>query len=552
MSQKHIQSTSADTDKTQLSLTNNRFLIIRLVLASIIFAASLILRLPGFAQVLTLAVSAVLAGYDIVFQAVSAVENGGFLDLPVLVIAVAFLSFFIGFGIEGTAVILLFQIGMLLLRYAADHVRKTALESLHTQNEEIVSHLHTLAQDESGTFMELENVMRSSAGGVLRLAMILAVACAVAMPLITSLSFRISIHRALMILMIATPFSVIVSIPIAGYVGLCRCAGQGIVFGNAYSMEAAADVSVAVFDKSIICSDQIPGIVTMRSDVLDYNTFLSFVAHAVYYSDQPFSRAISAVFDQEYKLEVITDFQDLPGCGVALSVDGIPVTFARADYLRNKGLELPEDDEAENAVGTVFYMFAANRPMGKVVFSSEINQNLEHLVSEMKTVGIERCVLLSEDGREAEQHYADELDFTELYAESDTKKKYQIIREIVHHTKDAVLFVYSSAFEEHSDAAIDIRADRRAKTADAIVLPEAIAQLPQIKPISRRVREICIENALFAFLLKAVLVFLSIIGYCNLWLVILIDLAAAILTVFNSSRAANESFRNNLQYKLGR
>ena len=51
---------------------------------------------------------------------------------------------------------------------------------------------------------------------------------------------------------------------------------------------------------------------------------------------------------------------------------------------------------------------------------------------------------------------------------------------------------------------------------------------------------------------KAVLIFLSIIGYCNLWFAIFIDFAAAVATVLNTIRVTSESFRSKLRYKMGK
>lgn len=550
MSQKNRKTTSGETDTAKLSATLHHSTVIRLVIASIIFAASLILKLPGFLGIVLLIAASLLAGYDIVLKAADAVETGSFLDLPVIVIVASFLSFFIGFGIEGAAVILLYQISALLLRYARDHVQKAALELLPEHDGEIVSHLQKAADQEDGSGMSIESVMHASAGTILKFAMAFAVVYAVALPLLTSMSFRISIHRALTMLLIATPFSVIVSIPVAGFVGLCRSARQGAVFEEAGSLEAVTDASAVVFDKDGVFSDQNPRVVAIHSDTMDYDSFLRFVAHALYYSEQPIAKAVAALYDQSYKLELIEDFREIPGCGVALSIDGIKLTFAEENFLRSRGLTLPE--EGDRSVGETYYMIVAGRPMGKVIFSSQLNQNLENLVSDIKSAGFERCALLSEDSREAVQDFAEKMGFSELYAECNAGKKFQIVRGIAQKIKGAVLFVYAFGYEQHSDAAVDLRVNKRAKCADAILMPDAVGQLPQLKAISRRIREICIENALFAFIIKAVLIFLSMIGYCNLWLAILIDSATAIITVLNSSRVSVDSVRSNLRYKLGR
>ena len=549
MPQKHVKPTPPKIDTAKLSATLNNSLVIRLVIASVIFALSLIIDMPDFAAVLLLVLASVLAGYDIIMKAVEAVEGGDFTAAPLIVAVTAVLAFFIGFGVEGAALVLLYQIGLLLLKYAQEHTRKAALDLIQDQDAGIVSHMRELIGDEEKTAMSIRQVMSSSAGLILKIAMVLAVIYAIAMPLVTSMSFSISIHRALVMLLISAPASVVVSIPAAAAVGLCQSARHGIVFGSASALEAMADVSTAVFDKNGIFAEECPRIIAMHSDVLDYDTFLNFVAHAVYYSEQPVAKAISAVYDHDYKLDVIKDFREIPGYGMELSIDGIDVTFATRPLLEERGIQV---NDPPMETGTAYYMVVAGRTMGKVVISSDVNQDLEGLVPDLKKVGISRCVLLSDDSKESGQELAEMLNFSEMYAQCDTEKKLRIISDIANKTRGAVLFVYSNGIEAHSDAAIDIRVNSRAKYADAIAHPDAVGNLPMAKGISARMREICVENALFVFIVKAILIFLSIIGYCNLWLAVVIDFAAAIASVLNSIRITSESLRSSLRYKMGK
>ena len=549
MPQKHVKPTPPKIDTAKLSATLNNSLVIRLVIASVVFALSLIVDMPDFVAVILLVLASVLAGYDIIMKAVASVEGGNYVDTPVVVVVTAVLAFFIGFGIEGAALVLLYQIGMLLLKYAREHTRKAALDLIQDQDEGIVAHMREIISDEEKTAMSIQRVMSSSAGLILKLAMMLAVIYAIAMPIITSMSFSVSIHRALIILLVATPASVVVSIPIAAAVGLCQSARYGVVFGSASALESMADVTTAVFDKNGIFAEECPRIIAMHSDVLDYDTFLNFVAHAVYYSEQPIANAISAVYDHDYKLDVIKDFREIPGYGVELSIDGIGVVFATRSLLEERGIEV---NDPPTETGTAYYMVVAGRTMGKVVISSDVNQDLEGLVPELKNVGISRCVLLSDESKESGQQLAEMLNFSEMYAQCDTEKKLRIISDIAQKTKGAVVFVYSNGIEAHSDAAIDIRVNNRAKYADAITLPDAVGNLPMAKQISRRMREICVKNALFVFIVKAILIFLSIIGYCNLWLAVFIDFVAAVASVLNTIRVTSESLRSSLRYKMGK
>ena len=528
---------------------NNTMIVIRLVVASVIFAVSLIVKMPEFLSIILLVLAAVAAGYDIVLQAMNSIEEGDYFSVPVVVVFIALLSYFIGFAIEGAALILLYQIGLMLINYAEEHTKKSALELLGYQDEAVKAKMAALLNDKEATSMSIESVMRSSAGSVLKLAMVLSVVYAVVLPIFTNYTYIVSIHRALTIILIATPMSVVVSIPLAAMVGMCYSAQQGVVIEKASSIEALADSTVAIFDKGGIFADECPRIIAMYSDILDSGTFMNFVAHSVYYSDQPIAKAIAAAFDQDYRLDVISNFRDIPGYGMELSIDGIPVSFGTRELFSSREVELPEDNAA---IGQAYYMVVANKYVGKVVVSSEVNEETENLIPEMKATGINRCILLTEDSKEVGQQFAELMNFNEMYAQCDTEKKLGVISDIVKREKGAVLFIYSSGVETHSDAAVDIRVGSKGKFADVIVAPAYINNLPFAKQVAVRVKEVAIENALFSFIIKALLVFLSIVGYCNLWFAIFIDMVAAVFTILNTIRVTNESLLTTLRYKMGR
>ena len=196
-------------------------------------------------------------------------------------------------------------------------------------------------------------------------------------------------------------------------------------------------------------------------------------------------------------------------------------------------------------------MTVAGRYVGRLTINSQYNDEADGLAMSMKEAGVPRCVLLTEDGNTESRRIAEETDFSEVYGECDTAKKLRIVSELKNSTKGAVLFVYATGVEAHSDADVDIRVSKRGKYADVLITPEYLANLPFSVQICRRMREIAIENAVFAFVVKTILVFLSIIGYCNIWFAIFIDMVAAVATILNSIRVTSESLISAFMYKTG-
>lgn len=524
-------------------------LLVRLVLSCVIFAVSLIIKMPAAVRTIMLVLVVAAAGYDIFQSAVEAVQKGNYFATSVIVLFVTVLSFVIGFGVEGAALVLLYQIGILLIRYTVERTKKSAQELLRYQDEETVVKYSALIREDGVGHMEIEDTMRESSGSVLKLAMIFAVIYAFALPLFTSYGFVVSIHRALMIILIATPVSVVAAMPATGIVGLCYSAQQGVFFKNAEALERAGKCNVAVLDKAGVLSSDAPRVISMQSEVVDKKTFMNFAAHAVYYSEQPIARAIAAVNNQEYRLDLISDFVDIPGYGVDVKIGNARVTLASSELFASRGVYMPQDDNQE---GQTFYMTVSDRYIGKIVIFSETSSDAADLCEGMSSLGLNRCVLVTEDSEEESQKLADEFDIEEVFSGCSTEKKLKLISDLKQDKNNRVLYVYSNGFESHSEADVDLRVSKKAKYADGQVKPNYCSNIPFAVMVSRRTREVATSNAVFAFVIKALLIFLSMIGYCNIWFAVFIDMVAALATVLNAIRVTNESLIANLQYKLGR
>ena len=327
----------ASTVKCQNQGGLNSIIVIRLIVASLIFAVSLIVKMPSLVRILLLALSVVVSGYDVALDAVNSVESGDYFATPIVIVFVAVISFFIGFGLEGAALMMFYQIGQILIAYAQERTVKSAKELLCYSDEETVEKVTGIIEEENAGKMVMESTVGSAASFILKIALGIAVLYAVLIPIFTNLSFAVSIHRALTIIVIATPLSVVVAMPLTGIIGICYGAQFGVIFNNAAAMEKAAEVETAVFDKPGVFADDHPSLVSAQSDLLDKSTFMNFAAHAVYYSEQPFAKAISDAFNFDYKLDLISDFQDIPGCGVDLKINGAHVTLATRACGRSAG-----------------------------------------------------------------------------------------------------------------------------------------------------------------------------------------------------------------------
>ena len=337
--------------------------------------------------------------------------------------------------------------------------------------------------------------------------------------------------------------------PVTGIVGLCYSAQQGVFFKDAAGLEKLGFSSAVIIDKSGVLTDEAPKVIEISTNVVDKDTFMNFASHALYYSEQPVAKAIADInANMDYRLELISDFAEMPGQGVSVKIGGAKVIIASSDYFYSCGINLPVGD---SSIGQSFYMTVSDKYIGRIVISNDYSSDAAELVREFSDIGLSRCILLTEDGEGESERFASDLGISEVVAHCDIEKKLQFIKELKESKNENALFVYSKSFDNHSDADIDLRVGMKAKYADAQVRPEYLTNIPFAVQVSRRMKEVAISNAVFAFLVKVVLIFLSIIGYCNIWFAVFIDMAAALATILNAIRVTNESLLASIRYKSG-
>lgn len=514
-------------------------LIIRLVIASVIFAVSAVVSMPVVVKTILLVIASLVAGYDLILGAVNSVEGKDYFNISIILVFVSVIGFVIGYGIEVAAMLILYKVGLVLNDYVKERTVTSAEELLrYRDTEEIGRTVETANRPASGE-LEAGEKINGAASFVLKILIGFAVLFAILAPLLTHLTVRESIHRALSIILIATPASVMLSIPLIGIVGIFSAARFGVLFNKASSIEKLSDIKTLIVDKAGVLAEECPKLLSVQSDVLDTNTFLTFAAHAVYYSEQPIAKVLSNATDGEYKLEVVSNFSEIPGWGVEVDIGGAHVILATKELYVSRGEAIPFESEPSDC--QIFYMMIANRYIGKITISNSTLDSAENLVADFKNNGIAKCILISEDGREDTAAFASKFGFDDAYGELDTEKKLALIDSICSKTAEGDMYLYSSGIESHSKAEIDVRVSKAGKYADALVNPNSISTIPAVFSVADRIRAVATENAIFAMAVKAILVFLSINGWCNLWFAMFIDSAAAIFTLLNSIRVSSES-----------
>lgn len=545
MSQRSDRARFAPKAPSLPAISPNLILIGRLVLAAILLILGAFVVSNRVVRIILLVLSAIASGYDLGLKAFDSVLDRKFFATPILLLFVAFVSFWIGFAAEGAALLLVYQLCLLAIGYVEKRSKASALELLDGLESEQIERANAQFDPDEAKKLQMEPAAFRAADLLLKISMVIALIYIFILHKMGDYAYTVCIHRALMILTAAIPGSVVAAMPLTALTGLCFSARNGVLFRDAASMERTAEVNVAVLDKAGIFASGEPELKSFHSDMLDERTFMSFVAHAVYYSEQPFAKAIPPLEEQDYRLDVISDFVDVPGCGVELKIGGSPVMLATADYLAARGAQIPEGQGLDGN----FHLVVSGRYVGGLLIAAPVNENGSELLESLRETGMRELILLTEDGAGESQRLGETLGFDEVFGECDKERKLKHVEDLNQGERNKVLFLYANGLEAHSAADVDIRLSEKAKYADATIQPDNAAALSSGIEISRRMCQVARENAYFVFGVKALTIFLSMIGVSSIWFVLFMDAAAVLASLLNAIRVTKAPLLNLRRYE---
>ena len=170
-------------------------------------------------------------------------------------------------------------------------------------------------------------------------------------------------------------------------------------------------------------------------------------------------------------------------------------------------------------------------------------------IHKMKQVGIQKCVMLTGDRKEAATVIAKELEMDEVYAELLPGDKVAKVEDQMNglREKEKLAFVGDGI----NDAPVLTRADigfamgsmgsdAAIEAADVVLMDDDVRKIAAVVRISRKTITIVKQNIVFALGVKAIVLVLGAIGVANMWEAVFADVGVAVLAILNSMRTLKE------------
>lgn len=376
----------------------------------------------------------------------------------------------------------------------------------------------------------------------------LALLIAICPPLLAAASWSVWIYNALVLLVIACPCALVISTPVSVVSALTRAANHGILIKGGRYLEAAAGLRAIAIDKTgtltrgePVVKEVIPLNGHSRAELLERAAALESQ------SMHPIAQAILGCAKREgIPVAVAEAYRNLSGRGAEGTVKGKPYWIGShrlmLERMPNAATAHTHSVDLQAAGGSVVAIGSEAHVCGLISVADSVRQDADHVICELRQLGIQHIRMLTGDNRETGEAIAAAVGVDGFLAEALPEDKLREL-EMLRREYGSVAMIGDGVNDSPAMAAATIGivmgaigTDAAIEAADIALMSDDLSKVPWLIRLARRTLRIIKQNIAFALGLKLLFVALAACGLASLWMAIAADTGASLLVVFNGMR----------------
>jgi Cd2+/Zn2+-exporting ATPase len=269
---------------------------------------------------------------------------------------------------------------------------------------------------------------------------------------------------------------------------------------------------------------------------------LRYAAFAEAHSNHPIAASIRESYGMPVDEAVVREYREIGGYGVSARVDGHSVIAGNDRLLHRERV----DHGVCTVGGTVVHVAIDGAYAGHLVISDELKDDAKKAIRDLRSIGVERTVLLTGDSREIAERTAAELGMSEHFGELLPADKVAHLERIMAARGNGARTAFvgdginDAPVLARSDVGIAMGrfgSDAAIETADVVLMTDNPLKIVEAIRRGRKTRSIVVQNIVFALGVKAVFLGLGAIGIATMWEAVIADMGVALVAILNATRA---------------
>jgi Cd2+/Zn2+-exporting ATPase len=420
--------------------------------------------------------------------------------------------------------------------------------------ESTISKILDLVENASAAKGKTEHFITKFARYYTPIVVLLAIFMGVALPFIRAWGIpsetilKESINSALVFLVISCPCALVISIPLGFFGGIGAASKKGILIKGSNYLEALNDVKTVIFDKTGTLTKgefAITEIVAAKPYTKD--DVLKNAAYAEYYSNHPIGISIVESYDRNNIFQdIIEDYREISSRGIKVNINGERVLVGNAKLLKENNIVF----EPIEKIGTIVYVAKEKNFIGYIIISDSIKEGVKEAISGLRANGVKKIFMFTGDMKSVGEFVSQEVGLDYAYTDLLPHKKVEMLEQVIEEQKNipgSILFVGDGVNDapalRRADVGVAMGAlgsDAAIEVADVVLMTDDINKINEGIAISRRTRQIVIQNIILALGVKFIILMLGSVNLANIWEAIFADVGVSLIAIVNATRIIRE------------
>jgi Cd2+/Zn2+-exporting ATPase len=371
-----------------------------------------------------------------------------------------------------------------------------------------------------------------------------AVAVAFLPPLLSgnfTANFATWLLRALTFLIVSCPCALVVSVPLAFFGGIGASSKCGILVKGSGFMESLSEADTVVFDKTGTLTKGVFEVSAIHPEKMDAKELLHLAAHVERYSTHPIAISLRDAFGNENDGCSVEDVTEISGQGVKATVNGKTVYVGNTKLMDSIGAKWTACEEP----GTIIHVAVGSEYAGHIHISDVEKDDAKQAITDLKSIGIRKTVMLTGDREKVAKHVAEDLGLDEYRAELLPADKVDNVEKLLAEKPDGKSLVFVG--DGINDAPVLARADvgiamgalgsdAAIEAADVVLMDDKPSKIAKGIRIARHTLLVARQNIVIAIAIKIAILILAVFGYAPMWLAVFGDTGVLLICILNSTR----------------
>lgn len=402
-----------------------------------------------------------------------------------------------------------------------------------------VSKILSLIDDATDRKAKTETFVSASAKIYTPIILILAILTVIFLPLLSDISLKDAIYRALVFLVISCPCAIAISVPLSYFSGIGASSKQGILIKGSDYLDAISSIKTIVFDKTGTISTGVFSDYTLT--ILD-NTYSKEEIIKYYVSGEslslhPIGKSIISIFKDTTPYKEIKDFKEISGKGITYNYKDLSIKIGSSTYCKS------------NIKDEAIYLNINNKNIAKLILKDGLRPDAKNTIKKLNELNI-NVLLYTGDNAEIAKNMAKKAGIKEdnVYYNLLPQDKYNLLNEEI--SKNTQVAFVGDGINDAPSLALatvgismgSIGSDAAIESSDIVIMDDVLDKIPRSIAISKFTNKIIKENLTFAILIKILVLTLSFFGIASMWQAVFADTGLTLLTIINTTRILKKKY----------